>query len=89
MVFSYTRKTSVHNIKRIIVRESRRDLININTADVRELQRLYGIGPYLAENIVSYRESNGRFEDIQDMKRIKGIGEKMFEKIEDLITTGE
>ena len=61
------------------------DLININTATSAELQELYRIGPALADRIIEYRSSYGRFETIEEIKEVKGIGEKTFEKIKDRI----
>ena len=57
--------------------------ININTAGSEELQTLDGVGPVTAEKIIDYRESNGRFKDIEDIKNVSGIGEKTFEKLKD------
>lgn len=59
--------------------------ININTASAKELEELPGIGPALANRIVSYRETNGPFKSIEDLKKVSGIGEKRFEAIKDLI----
>ena len=61
--------------------------ININTAGSEELQTLDGVGPVTAEKIIDYRESNGRFKDIEDIKNVSGIGEKTFEKLKDDIRT--
>lgn len=61
-------------------------LININTADGEELASLDGIGKTIAERITAYREEHGPFECIEDIKNVKGIGEKLFEKIKDDIT---
>lgn len=61
--------------------------ININTAESEELQQLDGVGPVTAEKIIEYRESNGRFESIEDIKNVSGIGEKTFEKMKDDIRT--
>lgn len=63
--------------------------ININTAPPRELERLPGIGPVLACDIVAYRKEAGSFRSIEKLKDVKGIGDKKFTKIKDLITTGE
>ena len=57
--------------------------ININTADSPELQELDGIGPVTAEKIIDYREENGRFDTIEDIKNVSGIGDKTFEKLKD------
>ncbi len=61
--------------------------ININTAGSEDLQTLDGVGPVTAEKIIEYRESNGRFETIEDIKNVSGIGEKTFEKLKDDIRT--
>lgn len=63
-------------------------LININTASVEELDELPGIGPSTAEKIVSYRESNGLFASIDDIKNVSGIGDATFDDIKELITVG-
>ena len=59
--------------------------ININTANANMLQTLSGIGPVLSERIIEYRNQNGLFEVIDDIKDVSGIGEKKFEGIKDLI----
>jgi competence protein ComEA len=61
------------------------DQININTADDNTLQSLPGIGPVLSKRIIDYRNQNGLFEVIDDIKDVSGIGEKKFEGIKDLI----
>ena len=60
--------------------------ININTATVSDFDKLPGIGASKAESIVQYREKNGPFEKIEDLKEISGIGDALFEKIKDYIT---
>lgn len=57
--------------------------VNINTADSLQLQELNGVGPATAEKIMDYREENGRFRVIEDIKNVSGIGEKTFEKFKD------
>lgn len=61
-------------------------VININAAEKSELMTLSGIGEVKAENIISYREENGNFSTIEDLKNVSGIGEKTFENLEDEIT---
>ena len=56
-------------------------VLNINTATQEELETLSGIGPVTAQAIISYREENGKFNDIHDITLVKGIGEKTFENI--------
>lgn len=60
--------------------------ININTATTDELDKLPGIGPVYAERIVEYRNINNNFKSLEEIKNIKGIGEKTFEKFKDLIS---
>lgn len=60
-------------------------IININLADATQLQDLKGIGPAKAEAIVTYREENGLFQNIEEIKNVPGIGQKTFENIETMI----
>lgn len=60
--------------------------ININKATSQELQRLPGVGPKLAVLIISYRNKVGCFKSLEELKNVKGIGEKKFEKIKNLIS---
>lgn len=57
--------------------------VNLNTADTQELQKLNGIGQKKAELIVAYRQKNGQFKKIEDLKQISGIGDKTFEALKD------
>lgn len=59
--------------------------ININTADIKELQKLSGIGESIALRIVTYRKENGKFNSIEDLKNVSGIGENKFNKIKNNI----
>ena len=61
--------------------------VNINTADVQELDLLPGIGEKLAENIIAYRIENGSFQTIEEIKNVPKIGDSIFEKIKNYITT--
>lgn len=60
--------------------------ININEATAEELDSLPGIGPVLAGRILEYREKNGRFQSLDQLKNVSGIGESTFEKLKDFIT---
>lgn len=60
--------------------------ININTATFQELQTLRGIGPTMAQRIIEYRQTSGRFATVDDLTNVKGVGEKTLEKIRDSIT---
>lgn len=62
-------------------------LVNINKATESELQTLPGIGPSKALAIIEYRETNGGFQSVDDLKKISGIGEKTFEKLVPYIST--
>ncbi|MCA9896784.1 MAG: helix-hairpin-helix domain-containing protein [Ardenticatenaceae bacterium] len=64
-------------------------LVNINSADVAELDTLPGIGPSTAEKIVEYRETNGPFATIDEITSVSGIGPAKFEQIQPFITVGE
>lgn len=61
-------------------------LVNINTANQSQLDSLPGIGPSLAERIIEYREANGPFQDIEDIKNVSGIGAKKYENLKEKIT---
>lgn len=60
--------------------------ININKADENELQNLPGIGTAKAASIIQYRQENGSFQTIEDLKKISGIGDKTFDKLKESIT---
>ena len=60
--------------------------ISLNTATKEELMQLPGIGESKAELIIRYREENGSFQNIEEIKNIKGIGDSIFEKIKANIT---
>lgn len=60
--------------------------ININTADKAVLEQLDGIGEKMAGRIISYREENGPFLSIEEITKVSGIGDKLFERIKNDIT---
>jgi len=65
------------------------NLININKASIEELTTLPSIGTTTAKNIVDYRNANGSFIKIDDIKNVKGIGSTTFDKIKNLITVND
>jgi competence protein ComEA len=62
--------------------------ININTASPAELESLPRIGPAVAQRIVDYRTKNGSFKKVEEIMKVQGIGEKIYEQIKDMITVG-
>lgn len=61
-------------------------VIRLNTATIEDLDKLTGIGPAIAGRIIDYRTKNGGFKDINELKLVSGIGDKLFEKIKDEIS---
>lgn len=59
--------------------------VNLNTATAEELQTLYRIGPALAQRIIDYRESVGKFQSVEEIQNVSGIGEKIYEGIREEI----
>lgn len=62
------------------------ELVNINTAGITELTTLNGIGEKKAQAILTYREEQGLFGTLEDLKNIPGIGDKTFENLKPYIT---
>lgn len=62
------------------------DKVNINTASIEELVKINGIGNSKAEAIIKYRNENGSFSAIEDIKNVSGLGDAIFNKIKDYIT---
>lgn len=59
--------------------------VNINSANQEELETLPGVGPALAVRIIEYRNSNGKFEKVEDVQNVKGIGDSKFTNIKEHI----
>ena len=66
-------------------KNSKNNKININNATQTELESLPGIGKSTALNIINYRKENGKFSNIEDIKKVSGIGDSKYNKIKDLI----
>ena len=62
------------------------DKVNINTADLEELQTLPRVGPAIGQRIIDYRSEHGNFESSEDLVNVKGIDPKTMEKLAPLIT---
>lgn len=60
--------------------------VNINTADLTELQTLSGIGAKKAQDIIDYRTQNGPFQAVEDLGNVSGFGDKTLAKLKDSIT---
>ncbi len=66
-------------------KEDKEREININKANIEELQELSGVGESTAESIIKYREENGKFSTIEEIMNVPGIGENKFENIKEKI----
>ena len=62
--------------------------VDLNTSTAKELQQLPGIGKGLAKRIIDYRTANGPFKTVEDVIKVKGIGKKMFARMQDRLTVG-
>ena len=60
--------------------------ININTADKTELDKLPGVGPAMAEKIIKYRQDKGLFKEVEELKKVPGIGDSKFNRLKDKVT---
>lgn len=89
-VTEYITESSGNNViidgKNISNNEGNDTKVNINSANLNELDSLPGIGPALAQRIIDYREQNGNFQSIEDLQNVKGIGDSKFSDIKDNIT---
>lgn len=60
--------------------------VNINTATQSQLEELPGIGPSIAARIIEYRQQNGKFQKIEELQNVKGIGDAKFSNVKDYVT---
>jgi competence protein ComEA len=60
--------------------------VNLNTATLAELQELPGVGPVLAERIIDYRDRNGGFRTVEDLRKVTGIGDARFNDLKARVT---
>ncbi|MFA5272079.1 MAG: ComEA family DNA-binding protein [Candidatus Omnitrophota bacterium] len=60
-------------------------VINVNNSSQEELEKLPGIGPEIARRIIEYRQSKSRFSTFEDLKKVKGIGDKKLASIREYI----
>jgi competence protein ComEA len=63
-----------------------RHVVDLNRATTQELESLPGIGAVLAERVIAYRESVGRFRTVEDLRKVAGIGSKKFDRLKPLVT---
>ena len=61
-------------------------MVNINTADLKQLIKLPGVGKKKAQAIIDYRETNGDFASLEDLAKVKGVGKKMLAKLDGKVT---
>jgi len=59
--------------------------LNLNNATESELTSLKGIGKVKAQRIIEYRKTKGKFKNIEELKNVKGIGDKLFQTIKEEI----
>lgn len=81
---SHNKETFENNIENDL--NNKNNLININAASIQELDALPGVGEATANKIVNYREEKGKFNSIEEIKNVNGIGDKKYEELKTLIS---
>lgn len=86
----YIGEESIHQsntapTKSVTDKKNKPNCINLNTASEAELDLLPGIGPVMSQKIIQWRDDNGRFSAISELKKVKGIGDSKFGEIEPLV----
>ena len=81
----YITKENGENIIQVTNIVNSKNVININKANIEELESIPGVGPSMAQKIINYRIENGNFKTIEDLKNVSGIGDKKFESMKDYV----
>lgn len=66
--------------------QNQEEKINLNTATEAELQTISGIGAKKAQEIIRFRDEQGPFKTVEELKNVSGIGEKTVERLKDMLT---
>ncbi|MGT2846724.1 helix-hairpin-helix domain-containing protein [Streptococcus massiliensis] len=81
-----TQETKTEAGKQSSTGSGKSNLVNLNTASLTDLQSVSGIGAKRAQDIIDYREANGKFSSVDDLKNVSGIGAKTLEKLKTYVT---
>ena len=80
-----TTQTPAQNAKSAPSSSGNAEIVNINTATKEQLDTLPGVGPATADKIIEYRQTNGPFQSVEDIKSVRGIGDAKFSKMQSRI----